>query len=156
MLNFIDTIIAVFAVMVAWFMVRAHLRITQKNSQSHPITTDDYIQKLTQATGIRTYETFCISAEEWRVSADRIDQDFRRYLSSQSIPFYVKDFIRKDQTHIDELYRNKGNSLTDKRMWLVYSFLLVFFWGGAFFLSLYVFPNIWPEDFRASIHFGPP
>lgn len=156
MLNFVEAIIAVCAVMLVWYMVRAHLRITQKNSQAHPITTDDYIQKITRVTGLSVYDTFRISAEDWRVSDDKIDQDFRRYLSSQRVPFYVKDFVRKSQTHVDEIYRGKGGSFRDKRMWLSYSVLLVLFWGGALFLSLYVFPYIWPEDFRASIHLGPP
>ena len=156
MLNFIEAIIAVCAVMLVWYMVRAHLRITQKSDPAPPITTDDYIQKITRVTGLSAYETFRISAEEWRVSEDRIDQDFRRYLSSQRVPFYVKDFVRKSQTHVDEIYRGKGGSFRDKRMWLSYSVLLVLFWGGALFLSLYVFPYIWPEDFRASIHLGPP
>ena len=101
-------------------------------------------------------DPFSISAEEWRVSADRIDQDFRKYLSSQSIPFYVKDFVRKSQKHVDELYRGKGRAFTDKRLLLFYSVLIVLGWGGAFFVCLYVFPYIWPEELRASIHLGPP
>ena len=156
MFNFIEAIVAVCAVMLVWYMVRAHLRIDQKNNPADPITTDDYIQKITRVTGISAYETFRISAEEWQVSADRMDQDFKRYLSSQHVPFYVKDFVRKSQKDIDELHRGKGSSFRDKRMLVSYSVLLVLFWGGAFFLSLYVFPNIWPEDFRASIHLGPP
>jgi hypothetical protein len=155
--NFIiNTIVAVCAVMLVWYMVRADLRLTQKNSQADPIAIDDYIQKITQATDISAYDAFCISAEDWRVSADRIDQDFRIYLSTQSVPFYVKDFVRKGQKHIDELYRGKGSSLTDKRLWLFFSVLIVVGWGGAFILCLYVFPHIWPEAFRASIHLGPP
>jgi hypothetical protein len=142
--------------MLVWYMVRADLRLTQKNSQADPIAIDDYIQKITQATDISAYDAFCISAEDWRVSADRIDQDFRIYLSTQSVPFYVKDFVRKGQKHIDELYRGKGSSLTDKRLWLFFSVLIVVGWGGAFILCLYVFPHIWPEAFRASIHLGPP
>jgi hypothetical protein len=148
--NFIiNTIVAVCAVMLVWYMVRADLRLTQKNSQADPIAIDDYIQKITQATDISAYDAFCISAEDWRVSADRIDQDFRIYLSTQSVPFYVKDFVRKGQKHIDELYRGKGSSLTDKRLWLFFSVLIVVGWGGAFILCLYVFPHIWPEAFRA-------
>jgi hypothetical protein len=157
MLNFIiDAIVAVCAVMLVWYMVRAHLRYTQKNSQADPIAIDDYLQKITRVTGISAYDTFCISAEEWRVSADRIDQDFRRYLSSQSVPYYVKDFVRKGQKHIDELYIGKGSSFRDKRLLLFYSALIVLCWGGAFILCLYVFPIIWPEELRASIHLGPP
>ncbi|MHC4105252.1 MAG: hypothetical protein ACYSR9_09955 [Planctomycetota bacterium] len=130
--------------------------ILKKNSQAGQIAMEDYLQKITQATGISAYDTFCISAKDWRVSADRIERDFKIYLSTQSVPFYVKDFVRKSQKHIDELYRGKGRSLTDKRLLLFYSALIVLFWGGAVFLCLYVFPYIWPEAFRASIHLGPP
>jgi hypothetical protein len=151
-----DAIVAVGAVMIVWYMVRAYLRATQKNSQSESNAIDDYLKKMTHVTGISAYDTFCISAEEWRVSADRIAQDFRIYLSSQSVPYYVKDFIRKSEKHIDELYRGKGSSFTDKKLLLFYSALLFLGWGGAFFVCLYVFPHIWPEAFRASIHLGPP
>ena len=155
--NFIiDAIGAVCAVMLVWCTVRAYVRKTQKNSQDNPAAIDDYLQLITQVTGTSVYDTFCKSAEEWRVSADRIEQDFRRYLSSQSVPFYVKDFVRKSQKNIEELYRGKGNSSTDKRLLLFYSVLVVLFWGGAFFLCLYVFPYIWPEEFRTTIHLGPP
>ena len=157
MLNLIiNGIGAVCLVMLVWRLARAHSRNTQENSQADAIAIEDYLQKITRIAGISVYDTFHISAEEWRVSADRIEQDFERYLSSQSIPYYVKDFVRKGQTHIDELYRGKGSSLTDKRLWLFYSALMVLLWGGAFFLCLYVFPHIWPEEFRASIHLGPP
>jgi hypothetical protein len=157
MLKFIiDTSVVVCAVMLVWYMVRAYLRTTQKISQADPVAIDVYLQKITQVTGISAYDTFCKSAEDWRVSADRIDQDFKIYLSSQSVPFYVKDFVRKSQKHIDELYRGKGRSLTDKRLWLFYSVLIVLFWGGAVLLCLHIFPYVWPEEFRASIHLGPP
>jgi hypothetical protein len=126
MLNYIvDAIVAVCSVMLVWWLVRAYLRMTQKNSPADPIAIDDYLQKITQVTGISAYDTFCKSAEDWRVSADRIDRDFKIYLSSQSVPFYVKDFVRKSQKHIDELYRGKGNSFTDKRLLLFFSVLMV-------------------------------
>jgi len=154
--SIIDAIVAVGAVMLVWYMVRAYLRVTQKNSQAESDAIDDYLRKITQVTSISVYDTFRISAEEWRVSADKIDQDFRIYLSSQSAPFYVKDFVRKSQKHVDELYRGKGSSFTDKRLLLFYSVLIVLGWGGAFFVCLYVFPYVWPEELRASIHLGPP
>ncbi len=156
-MNFIiDAIVAVCTVMLVWHMVRVHLRQTQKANQADPIAIDDYLQKITQATGISVYDTFCISAEEWRVSAARIDRDFKIYLSSQYLPYYVKDFVRKSQKHIDELYRGKGISFTDKRLLLLYSLLTVLFWGGAVFLSLYVFPHILPEGSRLALFLGPP
>jgi hypothetical protein len=156
MLTLIDAMVAVCTVVIVWYLVRAHLRRIQNNSLTDAAIMEDYLQKITLVTGFSVYDTFCKSAEGWRVSADRIDKDFRIYLASQSLPFYVKDFVRKSQKHIDELYMAKGNYLTDKRVLLFYSFLFLLFWGGAVFLSLYVFPNILPEDIRAMQVVGPP
>ncbi len=157
MINFlIDAIGTVCAVMIVWYMVRAFVRTTQTKSPDDPNATDDYLQLITQVTGISAYDTFCKSAQEWRISADRMEQDFRRYLSSQSVPFYVKDFVRKSKRHIEQAYRGKGSSFTDKRLLLFYAVLMVLFWGGAVFLCFYVFPYIWPEELRATIHLGPP
>jgi hypothetical protein len=157
MLNtIIDAIGAVCAVMLVWCLVRSYLRKADDKNEAAQLVIEDYIQKITQATGISAYETFCKSAEEWHVPPERIKKDFNKYLSSQTIPYYVKDFVRKSQPHIDELYRGKGTSSTDKRLWIFYSLLILLFWGGAVFISLYVFPHFWPEEFRATIHIGPP
>jgi len=144
------------AVMIVWILLRASLPKTPKDGQADPIILDDYIQKITRVTGNSAYDTFFKSAEQWRVPADKIELDFRRYLSSQSIPFYVKDFIRKSQKHIDELYVGKGGYALNKNLTLFFSFLVLLLWGGAVFLCLYVFPYILPEDL-ANMHLaGPP
>ena len=150
MLNLvIDTIGIVCVLMLVWCLFRAYSCKTPKNIQAEPIVIEEYLKKITRIAGISIYDTFRISAEEWRVSADRIEQDFERYLSSQSIPYYVKDFVRKGQKHIDEIYRGKVGFFSDKRLLLFYLFLTLFFWGGAAFLSLYVIPNLLPFDVRS-------
>ena len=128
----------------------------QKNSRTGQIPMDDYLQMITRVTGHSAYDTFHKSAEGWHVSDDRINQDFRIYLSTQSVPYYVKDFIRKSRRHIDELYRGKGNNLEKKRLWLFFAFLTIFLWGGAVLLSLYVIPYWWPDEYRAMFFYGPP
>ena len=152
----IDAIGVVCLVMLVWCLFRVYSRNSQKNSQADPISIEDYLQKITRIAGISVYDTFHISAEEWRVSADRIEQDFERYLSSQSIPYYVKDFVRKGQKHIDELYRGKGRNFSDKRLLLFYLCLTLFFWGGAVFLSLYVIPHFMPLEVRSAFMIGSP
>jgi hypothetical protein len=157
MLNFtINAIGAVCSVIIVWFLIRAYLRSLQKNSQTDQLVIENYLHKITLIAGISVYDTFCISAEEWRVPAARIDRDFKIYLSSQRVPYYVKDFIRKGQKHIDELYRGKSTSFTDKRLLLFFSILTLLFWGGAVFVSLYVLPYILPEEIRATLLLGPP
>ncbi|MGD2096908.1 MAG: hypothetical protein PVG35_04960 [Desulfobacterales bacterium] len=152
----IDFVGAVCAIMLVWCLVRSYLRKTDDKTEAAQIETEDYIQKVTQVTGISAYETFRKCAEDWHISSDRINKDFSKYLTSQTIPYYVKDFVRKSQTQIDDLYRGKGTSSTDKRLWVFYFLLILLFWGGAIFLSLYVFPHFWPEEFRTTIHLGPP
>ncbi len=151
-----DAIVVISTVMLVWWLIRVHLRMTQTNSQTDPISMDDYLRKITLVTGFSAYDTFCKSAEGWRVSTARIDHDFRIYLASQSVPFYVKDFIRRSRHHIDELYLGKSSCLTDKKLLHFYSFLTLLFWGGSVFLCLYVLPSILPDDL-ANIHLaGPP
>ena len=157
MLNFlIDGVGALSAVMLVWCLARIHWSRAQKNSQSDPIAIEDYLQKITHITGHSVYDTFHKSAEDWHIPADRIDKDFSRYLSSQSIPYYVKDFVRKNQKHIDELCRGKTSHFADKRLLLFYTLLALLFWGGAVFLSLYVFPHIMPGEIREIYGVGPP
>ena len=152
----INALGAVCSVMTVWYLIRAYLRSIQKDSQSDQVVIENYLQKITLIAGLSVYDTFCKSAEEWRVPADKIDRDFKIYLSSQSVPYYVKDFVRKGQKHIDELYGGKGTSFTDKKLLLFYSILTLVFWGGAVFVSLYVLPYVLPEEFRATLLLGPP
>ena len=140
-----DAIVAVLMVALVWCLVQGYLRKNREKDHDDQIAVEDYIQKITRITGASVYDLFQKSAEDWHVSADRIDQDFNRYLSSTSIPYYVKDFVRKSQKHIDELYSGQIGHVLDKRLLLFYLFLALLFWGGALFLSLYVFPRILPE-----------
>ena len=144
----INSIGVLCVVLLVWSLTRGYMRKINIHNQADQIAIEDYLQKITHITGASAYDIFRISAEEWRVSADRIDRDFNRYLSSLTIPYYVKDFVRKGQKHIDELYRGKRSEFADKRLLLFYSFLVLLFWGGALFLSLYVFPHILPENIR--------
>jgi hypothetical protein len=42
-------------------------------------------------------------AQGWPVSQQQIEQDFKRYVSNESIPYYVNDFVRKNKKHVDKL-----------------------------------------------------
>jgi hypothetical protein len=63
----------------------------------------DYLFKISRVTGESEYSIFQKSAEDWPVSQAMIDQDFRRYLSRQEVPHYVKDFVRRNKHHLDDL-----------------------------------------------------
>ena len=64
---------------------------------------EDYLYKIARITGKSEYDVFIKSAEEWPITREKIDEDFKAYLMYQSVPYYVRDFIRKNKPHIDEL-----------------------------------------------------
>ncbi len=81
-----------------WFMIRKFLR----DSQAELVAKENSLYNISLETGRTEYELFHKSAEDWSVSGEKIDQDFRRYMTDQIMPHYAKDFIRKNRTHIDE------------------------------------------------------
>jgi hypothetical protein len=72
--------------------------------RGRPPTIEDYLFKISRVTGKSEYDIFRKSAENWPVSSEKIDQDFKRYLDYQSVPHYVTDFVRKNKKHIDALH----------------------------------------------------
>lgn len=82
-------------------------RKSKKDSQAELIARENSLYKISLATGRTEYNLFRKSAEDWAVSGDRIDKDFRRYMAHQILPYYAKDFVRRNQAHIDESLVNK-------------------------------------------------
>lgn len=69
-----------------------------------PMSMASYLYKTARVTGTSEYEVFCKSAERWPVTQEKIEQDFGAYLLDHQVPYYVTDFIRKNQKHIDALH----------------------------------------------------
>ena len=63
---------------------------------------DNSLYDISLATGRTEYDLFHKSAEKWSVSKEKIDQDYIRYIAEQVVPHYVKDFVRKNRTDVDE------------------------------------------------------
>ncbi len=81
-----------------WFMIRKF----QNDSRAELNARKNSFYMISLATGRSEYDLFHKSAEGWSVSAERINQDFKRYMSDQIMPHYAMDFVRKNQTHIDK------------------------------------------------------
>jgi len=79
----------------------------QTDHRAELIAPERSLYNITLATGRTEYDLFCQSAEEWSVPVSRIDQDFTRYMTDQIMPYYVKDFVRRNQANIDEPCINK-------------------------------------------------
>ena len=91
-------------ILLAGILFQVFYRLNKKISRNKPVTMEDYLFKISRITGKSEYDIFCKSAEDWPVSEQKIRQDFSRYLSQQTVPHYVNDFVRKNKKHIDELH----------------------------------------------------
>jgi transcriptional antiterminator len=60
-----------------------------------PATTEEYLAWLARLSERSEYDLFFISAEDWNVSEQTIEEDFKNYLRDGFIPYYVADFVRK-------------------------------------------------------------
>ena len=157
MLNLIINIIGIACVVIlVWYLFRASLPKILGAGQADAITMDDYLLKITRVTGISAYDTFRMSAQEWRIPNDRMEQDFTIYLATQKTPYYVKDMIRKSRQQIDELYVGSDGYVFNKKVTVFFSFLVLVFWGGAVLLCVFVFPSILPEGLANIQIVGPP
>ena len=78
--------------------------LNKKLIYEQPVTIEDQLYKISRITGKSEYDVFCKSAENWPITGEKIDQDFKSYLLHQRVPYYVVDFVRKNKKHIDELH----------------------------------------------------
>jgi hypothetical protein len=79
------------------------LRLKKWFRHNKPLTIQGYIFKITRVTGKSAYDIFRKAAEDWPVSEEQIEQDFNRYMSDNSVPYYVTDFIRKNKNYFDKM-----------------------------------------------------
>lgn len=73
------------------------LRRRPQRPETQRAQSPDSLTSLSSDTGINEYDLFCRAAENWAVSKKRMAQDFRIYMASQRLPFYVADLVRKNR-----------------------------------------------------------
>ncbi len=114
-----------------WFIIRK----SQRDHHAELAAKENSLYNISQETGRSEYELFQISAKHWLVSRDKIGQDYKRYMAYQTMPFYARDFLRRNKTQIDpslmkEKQEVKPNSWQDwVKVLLVFpgSLILLFF-----------------------------
>ena len=80
-----------------WFISQK----AQRDRQAELEARENSLYNISQETGRSEYELFQISAKHHSVSSDRIGQDYKKYLADQTMPFYARDFVRRNKTQID-------------------------------------------------------
>jgi hypothetical protein len=123
------------ALLLVGYLFWAFYRKVQKCSQADQASRESSLYNISLATGQTEYDLFCKSAEDWSVSGNKIDQDFKRYMTDESLPYYVTYFVRKNHEHIDESLIKK-EVVKPSSLWDWTIALLVF--PGCFFLIIFI------------------
>jgi hypothetical protein len=113
-----------------------------KNKSLEPI---EYLWKLKQIIGKSEYDIFHIAADDKGWPLYQVERHFERYLENQTLPAYVKEFLEDGKEHIDA-YRCIGADFFNKKLLIFYALFTLLIIGGSFFLSLYIFPRIFPYE----------
>ena len=90
--------------LIVWVSVQLLLLWIKALFNNRPLTMAEYVFKIARVTGKSEYDVFFKSAEEWPITKEKIEEDFKAYLVDQSVPYYVMDFVRKNKAQIDELH----------------------------------------------------
>jgi hypothetical protein len=127
-----DLVAGICALLLVGYLFLAIYRKFKKDSQAELIAKVNSLYNISLATGQTEYHLLRKAAEDWAVSGDRIDQDFRRYMAHQVLPYYAKDFVRRNQAHIDELLVKKNK--VKPTSWSDWAKALLVFPGSVLFL----------------------
>ncbi len=120
-----DLIAGLCALLLVGYLFWVCYRKFQMDSRTELALREDSFYDISLKTGRTEYELFNKSAQEWSVSENVIEKDFKKYMSDQVTPYYAKDFVRKNRVHIDEsLIRAKDIKPTSWSDWAIA--LLVF------------------------------
>ena len=94
-----------FAAVLAYMAV---LRLLEKRFyRRQRFTDDEYLNKMASIGDCSVYDMFFVCAEKWNVSKLQIEDDFRKYLLRNEIPYYVREFARTHKKDLDR-YNPQG------------------------------------------------
>ena len=134
-----DTKIAECAMLLREYLSRIYYRKIPKNEQNDTRLLLNCLYKISRISGASEYDIFFKSAVNWPISNERVDRDFRRYLSDQSLPYYVTDYLRKKRDHIDVLEKEKEEQTPTT--WRDWAKAMLVFPGSIVIMALCLFLN---------------
>lgn len=86
---------AVFLLAAVVYVIGRRL-IEKYERRNRTLSDEERLAAMAAETDCSEFDLFRQAGRQWQVAATQIDEDFRRYLTRGRLPFYVRDFIRKN------------------------------------------------------------
>jgi hypothetical protein len=82
------------AVAMAGILIAVHVLEKRRNATRKP-TEQEMLFFLARLTETSEYDQFMRAAEAWDISRHKVESDFKRFLFHSTLPYYVRDHLRK-------------------------------------------------------------
>ena len=97
----LSTVAGICALYLLCYLFMFIILKAKKEIQAELEAKENSLYNLSQETGRSEYELFQISAKHYLIPSDKISQDYRRYMTDLTMPYYAKAFVRRNETQID-------------------------------------------------------
>jgi hypothetical protein len=81
--------------LVALLYFEVMRRLDKIWAEKTPLSDEERLWNHARNQGISEYEVFRRAAATWSLSQEHADADFHAYLKTETLPHYVRDYVRK-------------------------------------------------------------
>ncbi len=71
--------------------------VERRTTQKTLLSDEDYLTLIARQRECSEYDIFGLASKDWTISKARVENDFNGYLKHGNMPFYVKDYVRKNR-----------------------------------------------------------
>ena len=97
------TPVVFFVSTLVYIVFMHHLEKLEKRFRSGiPATDTECLAKMARMLECSEFDIFCASTGNWNVPKSKINEDFKSYLVQGHLPYYVRDFIRRNKKEIEK------------------------------------------------------
>jgi hypothetical protein len=81
--------------LLAFFYIFLMRKLNQQGVKNRVLSDEEFMAYLARQAECSEYDLFYASSDNWHVPKATIERDFKKYLRSGHLPYYVKDYVRK-------------------------------------------------------------
>ena len=100
----------IWGIVAVGLLIAIHL--LQVYYAGRPADDDELLSRLAGMGNRSEYDLFSIAARKWRLPASTVKEDFRRYVLSGDLPYYIRDWLRKIRARNKNRCEFKGRCAT--------------------------------------------
>lgn len=89
-----NTLTIISGVVLVAVLIALH-ELEKRHRLRRKISDEEILFLLSRRLETSEFRLFCLAAEAWKVSRQKVESDFKAYLLQDRIPYYVRDFVRK-------------------------------------------------------------